>query len=592
MGLTTANFPPVDPATFMQVPYRERIKTLSQHWVENGFGAPKITPVIYIFKLIFFYALGGVLVATLTSDLDPLHPEAWWDEPIVYQKAVLWTLLLECVGVAGSWGPLAGHFKPMTAGFRYYARLRTLRMPPWPDKVPFTKGDERTPADVALYLALLASIATALALRGVHSASETAAIGANKGLLPTAVIVVVIVLLLVVGLRDKVVFIAARSEQYVPALVFFAFFGFVDMIVAAKLLIVVVWLGAAFSKFGRHFANVIPPMVSNTPWMTSKAIKRMHYRNFPDDLRPSERAVGLAHVGGSLVEFGTPWLLLFSHNRTLTVVGVVLMLSFHTFIISTFPLAVPLEWNALFMYIAAFLFLGYPAQSGYGLEDMDAALLAVTLFGLLFFPVLGNLRPDLVSFLPAMRQYAGNWASAMWALAPGLEPRLNEHIVKSALMQKDQLAGLYGEPEAEVIMQVPLAFRAMHSQGRGLNSVMMNQLGGDIDVYTLREPEFCCNAILGFNFGDGHLHDQRFLEAVQRRCNFAPGEFVVVWAESEPAFHGRQQYWVLDAAVGVVERGSWAVRDAVSEQPWLPNGPIRMQVDYRMPGYERVSHVV
>ena len=148
MGLTTGNFPPVEPATFMQQPYRERTKMLARHWVDYGFGAPKITGLIYIVKLLFFYALGGVLVATLTSGLDPLDPAAWWDEPIVYQKLVLWTVLLECLGVAGSWGPLAGHFKPLTAGWRHYARPGTIRLPPWPDKVPFTRGDERTAVDV------------------------------------------------------------------------------------------------------------------------------------------------------------------------------------------------------------------------------------------------------------------------------------------------------------------------------------------------------------------------------------------------------------------------------------------------------------
>ena len=133
---------------------------------------------------------------------------------------------------------------------------------------------------------------------------------------------------------------------------------------------------------------------------------------------------GLAHVGGTLVEFGTPLVLLFSHNDTLTVVAVVVMIGFHLFIISTFPLAVPLEWNALFMYIAAFLFLGYPTHDGFGLGDMDAGAAGAHAVGaLLFFPVLGNLRPDLVSFLPSMRQYAGNWASAMWAFAPGRRGR-------------------------------------------------------------------------------------------------------------------------------------------------------------------------
>ena len=590
MGLTTADFPPVDPATFMQTPYRERTRTLARHWAEYGFGAPKITAVIYIAKLLFFYVLGGVLVATLTSGLDPLYPAAWWNEPIVYQKAVIWTVLLECLGVAGSWGPLAGHFKPMTGGFRYYARVDAIRLPPWPDAVPFTRGDARTPLDVALYAALIASLAVALALPGRPDAAVTRAIGANEGLVPPAALFPVIALLVVLGLRDKVLFIAARGEQYLPALVFFAFYPFVDMIVAAKLLIVVVWTGAAVSKFGRHFANVIPPMVSNTPWLGSKTIKRLHYRDFPEDLRPSERAVGLAHAGGTFVELVTPLILLFSHDHTLTLAAVALMICFHAFIISTFPLAVPLEWNVLFMYIAAFLFLGYPNESGFGLENMDPVLLAVTVVGLLFFPVLGNLRPDLVSFLPSMRQYAGNWASAMWAFAPGAEARLDEHLVKGAPMQKQQLTDIYGAEVAEVVLQQPLGWRAMHSQGRGLNSVMMNQLGADIDTYTLREAEFSCNAVVGFNFGDGHLHDHRLIAAIQRRCRFAPGEFVVVWVESQPVGDHRQRYWVMDAAVGIVERGSWAVADAVAEQPWLPDGPIATRVSYRMPGYERVSH--
>ncbi len=43
-------------------------------------------------------------------------------------------------------------------------------------------------------------------------------------------------------------------------------------------------------------------------------------------------------------------------------------------------------------------------------------------------------------------------------------------------------------------------------------------------------------------------------------------------------------------AVGIVERGSYKVEDAVKEQPWLPNGPIPVDVTWSKPGYERVSH--
>ncbi|MDT5026585.1 MAG: hypothetical protein QOE61_3011 [Micromonosporaceae bacterium] len=594
MGLMTGEFPPVDPATFTDMPYRDRIKALSRHWAEYGFGAPKITAVIYIVKLLVLYVAGGILVASLTSGLNPLHPSVWFDEPIMWQKFVLWTVLLEAVGVAGSWGPLAGHFKPMTGGINYWARPHTLRLPPWPDKVPFTKGDDRTTFDVALYLAFLASIIAALALKGHQVASLTNAVGPNHGLIRTASLIPVLVLLFAVGLRDKIIYTAARSEQYMPALVMFSFFPFPDMIVGAKLLILSSWMGAAVSKMNQHFGHVIPPMVSNTPWLSSKKLKRLHYRNFPEDLRPSKGALRLAHGPGTLVEFVIPLVLLFSHNTTVTLVAVVLMLGFHVFIFSTFPLAVPLEWNVMFMYITAFLFLGFPAHDGYTVGNMDTGLLILTLVGLLTFPILGNLRPNLVSFLPSMRQYAGNWASAMWAFAPGCEEKLNDHLVKPALMQKQQLepAMKISEPEAEVVMQQLLGWRAMHSQGRALNSIMMNNLGDDMDIYTLREAEFSCNAIIGFNFGDGHLHNERMLQAIQKRCNFAPGEFIVVWIESEPIFSGRQEYWVMDAAVGVVERGSYAVADCVKEQPWLPNGPIHTDVSWRLAGYERVRHSV
>ncbi|MGH7746581.1 MAG: DUF3556 domain-containing protein, partial [Candidatus Dormibacteria bacterium] len=468
-----------------------------------------------------------------------------------------------------------------------WARPGTIRVPPWPGRVPFTAGESRTVFDVLLYVALLACLVVAMGLPGSRQAGAGTP---SAGLVATAALVPIIVLLVVLGLRDKISFLGARSEQYLPLLIFFAFFPFVDMMVAAKLLLVTVWMGAGFSKFGMHFDNVIPPMVSNIPWLTSKRIKRLFYRNFPEDLRPSTLARRISHGPGAFGELVPPLVLLFSQNTTLTLVAVLFMVGYHLFIISTFPLAVPLEWNLVFMYRTAFLFLGFPAHDGYGVQNMDPLLLAVTVAGLLFLPVLGNLRPDLVSFLPSMRQYAGNWASAMWALAPGAEEKLDHHLVKGALMQKGQLTPMYGAEAAEVVLQQVLGWRALHSQGRGLNSVMINQLGADIDHYTLREAEFACNAIVGFNFGDGHFHNHLMIEAVQKRCRFAPGEFIVVWVESQPIGSGRQKYWVMDAAVGIVERGHWEVEDAVEEQPWLPNGPIPTRVRWRMDGYQRVSH--
>jgi len=48
-----------------------------------------------------------------------------------------------------------------------------------------------------------------------------------------------------------------------------------------------------------------------------------------------------------------------------------------------------------------------------------------------------------------------------------------------------------------------------------------------------------------------------------------------------------EEYRVIDAAVGVVERGTWRVEDAVEAMPWLPNGPIPLDVTWTRPGYAR-----
>ncbi|MFM9816228.1 DUF3556 domain-containing protein, partial [Streptomyces scabiei] len=71
------------------------------------------------------------------------------------------------------------------------------------------------------------------------------------------------------------------------------------------------------------------------------------------------------------------------------------------------------------------------------------------------------------------------------------------------------------------------------------------------------------------------------IRAVQSRCRFEPGELVVFWVESQPIHRGTQSYQIIDAALGVIERGTWRVADAVREQPWLPNGPIPVEVRWR-----------
>lgn len=131
-----------------------------------------------------------------------------------------------------------------------------------------------------------------------------------------------------------------------------------------------------------------------------------------------------------------------------------------------------------------------------------------------------------------------------------------------------------------MFVQQVTAWRALHSQGRGLYLVLLRDLP-DIDSRTVREAEMSCNTIIGFNFGDGHLHNEDLIRAIQSEAQFEPGEFVVVWVESQPIHKRTQEYKVIDAALGVIERGTWNVKDLVDEQPWLPNGPIPVTVTWR-----------
>ncbi|KAB2807213.1 DUF3556 domain-containing protein [Pimelobacter simplex] len=608
MGFLKPAPEPMPPAEFLALPLRERIRVLSTNWVTAGFNTPRMLHVVYILKMLGLYFAVGLAITSATTDhVAFTDPGTWFDNVVVYQKLAIWLMLLEVIGLGGAFGPLCGHFVPMLGNIRYWLRPGTIRMAPWGRHVPLTGGDERTIADVLLYVAVLASLCYPLLVHADPVPLLPAGTGPQE-LVPPLAFVPILVTMPLMGLRDKVVFLAARSEQYLPVMLFSATFGaivladgataadFVNLVVAFKIIICVVWIGAGVSKLGEHFINVVPPMVSNSPGQLD-VVKRLHYRNAPDDIRPSRLAWFMAHVGGTTVEIIIPVVLLLTTNGTVALLGAVAMLVFHVYITSTFPLAVPLEWNVYFGYIAIVLWAGLGDgfhASTYNIWEFSEPLLLIPVFALLLFgPVLGNLRPDLVSFLPSMRQYAGNWASAVWTMRPGIEERFNElPLVENQVDQLQRMQPMpYAADEAEMTIQKALAWRSMHSQGRGLFSVLYEHLD-DIETRAVREGEFVCNTVVGWNFGDGHLHDERLVAAIQKRLQLAPGDLVVAYCESQatPWRTSRpQEYRVIDAALGVVERGTWDVRDCVREQPWLPNGPVPLQVTWTAEGYRRQS---
>jgi hypothetical protein len=560
MGFLTPTPPPFDVEDWRAKPHLSRIKPLAQDWAINGFGSPTAVYLLYVIKLIV-YSLGAALVISATTPgLGGLGDfSQWWTEPIVFQKLAVWTLLWEILGLGCGSMPLTFRFKPLIGGVLYWLRPGTVRLPPWPDRVPFTAGNTRTVLDVALYAAVLVLALNLLLWDG------QAVTGLAAGRMDPALIAALLGVLCLLGLRDKVSFLGARTEVY-GLMLLVSLFPVENFIVGWQIAFVCIWWGAAASKLNRHFPFVVSVMISNTPWNRSRRAKAQLYRS-PEDLRPSGKAAFAAHLG-TVMEFSLPLLLLVTSGGLIGTLAVAGMVIFHVHITSTFPLAVPLEWNLFMIFGLLFLFGHYGDVPLSSFED--PILLVPLLFFGAFIPILGNLKPEWISFLPSMRYYAGNWATSIWLFnkESGAEEKLDERVKKVARIVPEQLAEIYDRETAEVLLYTGLAFRAMHSHGRALTGLLPRAVD-EVEAYWVREGELVSNVVNGWNFGDGHFHNEQLLEAVQERCEYGPGELRVITLESQPAHVQRQRYRIFDAAEGLIEEGFVNVADMVSRTPWL-----------------------
>ncbi|MGO4255131.1 DUF3556 domain-containing protein [Marmoricola sp. RAF53] len=507
-------------------------------------------------RALLLYFLGGLALIAWTSGLGTLASwQAWWDEPVVYQKLVCWTMLLELLGLAGTWVPLCGGSRPAYQVVGSWLRRGTVRIAPWPRKPKFQDPDTRTLLDVALYLALVVALALAVILPGVPDEHLLVARPQSVGgLVGPGVLLGVVVLTFFLGLRDKIVFMAARAELLIPAVVLSVLLGFTDLVIALKLTVVVVWLGTGALRLGRRLAELAAGRTRRVP---------------------------AAELVGTALELAVPLALVLATDPTVVLVAVGVMLAFHVYTAAAHGRAVPLELHLFFAFGAVVLFLGYPADDGYAVLDLSQPwMLPFFVLALAILPVLGHLRPHLVSFLPSLRSPAGIGPSSLWVMAPGVERRLAQACTADPLAATAEvrIAGPAGAGAHKA-----LAWRALQSQGCGLRSVLARELGPDLGTVTVREAGPLCSALMGLVPEAGHLHDEALVAALQRRLAFEPGELRVIVAEAPSVQRRTQQYRVVDAALGVLRRGRWEVADAVAHDPGRGDGPIPVEVIWALP---------
>jgi len=573
MGFLKQDTPQIDFEEWSKGTRAEKIIPMARHWAEVGFGTPVLLHLFYVVKILL-YIVAACLVALTTNGLggmaaftDVAH---WYAEPIVFEKVVLYTMLFEVIGLGCGFGPLNNRFFPPLGSILYWLRPGTIRLPPWPDRIPLTKGDSRTPVDALLYGALLVLLTIAIFSDGT---GPMPALGTTVGVLPAWQIWAVLGVLAVLGLRDKVIFLAARGEVYASFTVAFLFAGYgVDLILGAKLVCLVIWLGAATSKLNKHFPFVISTMMSNNPMFRPKFIKRKFFEQFPDDLRPGWRSRWLAHFS-TAIEGLVPLVLFFSHGGWPTAIAAFVMLCFHFGILSSIPMGVPLEWNVFMMFSVLALFVGH---ASIGLSDVTTPLPLLLFAVVAGTVVVGNLLPRKVSFLPGMRYYAGNWDTTLWCIKPSAEAKIVDNIVAIAAMPAAQLEKFYGSKEAaQIPMYMGYAFRAFNTHGRALFTLAHRAMAGhNEDDYVLTDGERVTSTAIGWNFGDGHFSNEQLVAALQKRCHFEPGEVRIVMLDAQPIHRQTQQYRLIDAATGEFERGYVLVADMVTRQPWADDVPV------------------
>src|SRR5262245_36027013 len=222
------------------------------------------------------------------------------------------------------------------------------------------------------------------------------------------------------------------------------------------------------------------------------------------------------------------------------------------------------------IYCCGFLFGVHPQACPLAL--VAAPGLAAFLFVcLVVVPCYGNFVPAHVSFLLAMRYYAGNWAYNIWLVRKGSAAKFSK-LAKAAGTFREQLEKLLGDPvAADVAVALSMSHRFMHFEGRPLLEALP-QAVDDIEDYEWMEGEVLGGMVVGWNFGDGHLNGSQLLAAVQAQCGFEPGEVRVVMIESQPLFGRGMQWQVVDAVSGIVARGETVLAPMRAVQPW-PTGP-------------------
>lgn len=308
-------------------------------------------------------------------------------------KMIVWSVATELAGFGGGDGQLGdGHTLWTPCWFRL--TRGTLRQTPFADPLATAVG-VRGLFDVALFVFTM--IVSIFALTPYYETTSLQTFTVAYTLL---------------CLRDYSSWTGGQGKHYYPLLVSLSLGG---SITGCQIVQFAHIFFSGVAKCGPWWINVSPTMFGNAPCLPKALRSALFVDATNGECTPNRLAILVAIFGACTELFGPiSWLF----GGGIASRGVKLVAMMHLYIILANPMGAIAEWNFVNLVLEWWLFSGNEARGAYSVQhrcDASIPLLAFLIISQIIAPIAGNIRPDSMSYLMAIRNYTGNHATHFFA---------------------------------------------------------------------------------------------------------------------------------------------------------------------------------
>eukprot|EP00929_Paragymnodinium_shiwhaense_P039526 TRINITY_DN20743_c0_g1_i2.p1 TRINITY_DN20743_c0_g1~~TRINITY_DN20743_c0_g1_i2.p1 ORF type:complete len:567 (-),score=54.49 TRINITY_DN20743_c0_g1_i2:571-2271(-) len=512
--------------TWSILSFRERFRVYFKDSAAANYSLPVFPIVVLTIILgVIWFAVFWYLIRDDSADFF---------SELNVRKFILYNVLHGVLGCGATSGPLGLKFRvPFGNAALIFLTPGTLCSPLLPGVIGLAQKmpAKRSMLQVLLYIAYVTALVYA-----IREPSFTRVTITN-------------IMLAAATVGDFTIFLASRGEHYGYMMVCMCF---PDWIAGCQWCQLMLWLMVGCSKCGPWFKYAIQVLVKDavwTPCLPELFSARFFHKDFEnDDYTPSRATHCLGYLGAA-----GEWLLPIccvasAPGEVVNRIGVAGMIAYHAFIWCTLPTASVFEWQYFTMIMTYFLYglhpLAFPTSSPF--------LVAFLVVVLLVFPVVGQLKPTLVPFLLAYRQYAGNWRMGMMLLRRKSKAKFERLKTYESIYFWEHAPKEMGGERAQFITFAPFL---VVPQFRGVFSIMeafFEQTNTSTDDFWLVLQFPFVNAVMGWNLGGGwEINRECWRNAMVDICGLEPGDMYMVMCEPVEALPPYNlAYRVMDMAKG------------------------------------------